>query len=347
MGLFNRLKTDKLKEIDEFISEPSEGLFKCNICGMLSKDQLAMRKHVIGFHKEYVVYKHKYKKISEMATATWINIYYRILYILPFNWSDKQIEVAVSANKSFIMNIIGSIQRVTINGKTIGCINPILGVNPLFNSTTFSGKKAYSLLDPINSNAFLVSKEVFESLEKGNVSQYTFHRVFTIRSTILNGNQKIIKFLIRFREGGRNGQWIGDKKKYTSKISSTERLTYGYSPLDFIPDINMFIELDKTLTKSFNIQGDFRAPTVAIFFNEKKEPYIQTRIGMNLYVEHRVVDRIKLAKEAPEIEKKCFGDKGLDDFIEFEKNYVKKNKGKDTETIKEWLGKVDNLMKGI
>ena len=47
MGLFNRLKTDKLKEIDEFISEPSEGLFKCNICGMLSKDQLAMRKHVI------------------------------------------------------------------------------------------------------------------------------------------------------------------------------------------------------------------------------------------------------------------------------------------------------------
>jgi hypothetical protein len=35
----------------------------------------------------------------------------------------------------------------------------------------------------------------------------------------------------------------------------------------------------------------------------------------------------------------------LDDFIEFEKNYVKKNKGKDTETIKEWLNEVNKIMK--
>ena len=191
---------DRFKEVDNFITELSDGLFKCNICGMLSKDQQAMRKHVTGFHNEYVVYKHKYKKIPEIATATWLNIYYRILYMPPLNWSDKQLETAVSANKSFIMNIIGSIRRVTIDGKTIGYINPILGVNPLFNSTTFSGRHMYALLNP-NGNAFPVSREVFESISKGTALQYPFRRVTTVKSTLLNRNQKIVEFLIRFREG--------------------------------------------------------------------------------------------------------------------------------------------------
>lgn len=341
MGLFNRSK-----EIDEFITKLPDSLFKCNICGMLSKNQQSMRNHVAGFHNEYVFYKRKYGKIPDIATTTWINIYYRILYMPPLNWSDKQVELAASTNKGFIMNVTRSIRRVVIDGKTIGYVNPVLGVNPLFNSTTFSGRRAYGLLDP-NGNTFLVSKEVFESISRGTVLEYPFSRVYTVKSTLLNGNQKLVEFLIRFREGGRNGLRLEDKKIRTKEILPTERITYGYSPLDFIPDANMFIELDKALTKSFNIQGDFRSPTVAVFFNEKKEPCIQTRIGGTLYVEHRIVDRIKLAQEVPEIEKKCFGDKGLDDFIEFERNYVKKNKGKDTETIKEWLSKVDNLMKGI
>ncbi len=339
MGLF-----DRFKEANDFISKLSNDLFKCNICGMLSKDQQAMQKHVTEFHNEYVVYKHKYKTIPEVATATWINIYYRILYMPPLNWSDKQVEVASSANKSFIMNIIRSIRQVTIDGKTMGYINPILGVNPLFNSTPYSNRHMYGFLDSFGGNIFPVSREVFESLEKGNVSQYTFHRVFTIKSTPLNENQKQVEFLIRFREGGWNGLRLKDKKIHNKEIPSTERITYGYSPLDLIPDANMFIELDKALTKAFNIV-DFKFTTAKVFFDENSEPCVQARIGGTLYVEHRIVDRIKLTKEAPEIEKSCFPDKGLTDFIEFEKNYVKKNKGKDTETIKEWLNAVNKLMK--
>ena len=339
MGLF-----DRFKEANNFISKLSNDLFKCNICGMLSKDQQAMRKHVTEFHNEYVVYKHKYKTIPEIATATWINIYYRILYMPPLNWSDKQLETTVSANKDFIMNIMGSIRRVIIDGKTIGYINPILGVNPLFNSTTFSGRHMYALLNPITSNAFPVSKEVYENIKKGNVLQYPFSRVPTVKSTLLNGNQKLVEFLIRFREGGRNGLRLEDKKIHNKEILSTERITHGYSPLDFIPDANMFIELDKALTKVFNIV-DFKFTTVKVFFDENSEPCVQARIGGTLYVEHHIVDRIKLTKEASEIEKSCFPDKGLTDFIEFEKNYVKKNKGKDTETIKEWLNAVNKLMK--
>ena len=339
MGLF-----DRFKEANDFISKLSNDLFKCNICGMLSKDQQAMQKHVTEFHNEYVVYKHKYKTIPEVATATWINIYYRILYMPPLNWSDKQVEVASSANKSFIMNIIRSIRQVTIDGKTMGYINPILGVNPLFNSTPYSNRHMYGFLDPFGGNIFPVSREVFESLEKGNVSQYTFHRVFTIKSTPLNENQKQVEFLIRFREGGWNGLRLKDKKIHNKEIPSTERITYGYSPLDLIPDAYRFIELDKALTKAFNIV-DFKFTTAKVFFDENSEPCVQARIGGTLYVEHRIVDRIKLTKEAPEIEKSCFPDKGLTDFIEFEKNYVKKNKGKDTETIKEWLNAVNKLMK--
>ncbi len=339
MGLF-----DRFKEANNFISKLSNDFFKCNICGMLSKDQQAMRKHVTEFHNEYVVYKHKYKTIPDIATTTWINIYYRILYMPPLNWSDKQVELAVSANKSFIMNVIGSIRRVVIDGKTIGYINPFLGVNPLFNSTTFYGRRAYGLLNPINGNAFPISREVYESIKKGTAFEYPFHRVYTVKSTLLNGNQKLVEFLIRFREGGWNGLRLKDKKIHNKEISPTERITYGYSPLEFIPDVNMFIELDKALTKAFNIV-DFKFTTVKVFFDENSEPCVQARIGGTLYVEHRIVDRIKLAKEAPEIEKACFTDKGLDDFIKFEKNYVKKNKGKDTETIKEWLNEVNKIMK--
>ena len=272
MGLF-----DRFKEANDFISKLSNDLFKCNICGMLSKDQQAMRKHVTEFHNEYVVYKHKYKTIPEIATATWINIYYRILYTPPLNWSDKQIEVAASANKSFIMNIIRSIRQVTIDEKTMGYINPILGVNPLFNSTPSSDRHMYGLLDPFSGNLFPVSGGAFESLEKGNVSQYTFHRVFTIKSTPLNENQKQVEFLIRFREGDRNGLRLEDKKIHNKEIPSTERITYGYSPLDFIPDANMFIELDKALTKAFNIV-DFKFTTVKVFFDENSEPCVQARI---------------------------------------------------------------------
>ena len=341
MGLFNRSK-----EIDKFITKLPDGLFECNICGMLSKNQQSMRNHVAGFHSEYLFYKRKYGKIPDIAITTWINIYYRILYMPPLNWSDKQVELAASANKGFIMNVIRSIRQVVIDGKTIGYINPFLGVNPLLNSPTLYGRRAYILLDPINGNTFPVSREVFESISKGTAFEYPFRRVYTVKSTLLNGNQKLFEFLIRFREGGWNGLRLEDKKIHNKEISLTERITYGYSPLELIPDANMFIELDKALTKAFNIL-DFKFTTVTVFFDETGEPCVQARIGGTLYVEHRIVDRIRLAKEAPEIEKACFRDKGLNDFIEFERNYVKKNKGKDTETIKEWLSKVDNLMKGI
>lgn len=339
MGLF-----DRFKEANNFISKLSNDLFKCNICGMLSKNQQSMQNHVAGFHSEYVFYKRKYGKIPDIATTTWINIYYRILYMPPLNWSDKQVELAASTNKGFIMNVTRSIRRVVIDGKTIGYVNPVLGVNPLFNSPPLYGRRAYILLDPINGNTFPVSREVFESISKGTALEYPFRRVHTVKSTPLNGNQKLVEFLIRFREGGWNGLRLEDKKIRTKEILPTERITYGYSPLDFIPDANMFIELDKALTKAFNIV-DFKFTTVTVFFDETGEPCVQARIGGTLYVEHRIVDRIKLAKEAPEIEKACFGDKGLTDFIEFEKNYVEKNKGKDTETIKEWLNAVNKLMK--
>ena len=338
MGLF-----DRFKEANNFISKLSNDSFKCNICGMLSKNQQSMRNHVAGFHSEYLFYKRKYGRIPDIATTTWINIYYRILYMPPLNWSDKQVELAASANKGFIMNIMGNIRRVVIGGKTIGYVNPVLGVNPLFNSPPLYVRRAYGLLDP-NGNIFLVSREVFESISRGTALEYPFRRVQTVKSTPLNGNQKLVEFLIRFREGGWNGLRLEDKKIRNKEISPTERITYGYSPLEFIPDANMFIELDKALTKAFNIV-DFKFTTVTVFFDETGEPCVQARIGGTLYVEHRIVDRIKLAKEAPEIEKACFPDKGLNDFIEFERNYVKNNEGSQgIENIKKWLNAVDNLI---
>ena len=340
MGLF-----DRFKEVDEFIAKLPKGLFKCNVCGMLSKNQLAMREHVIGFHKEYVVYKNKYKKIPEIATATWISIYYRILFTPPKEWSNERINSHLYLTRTQTLPyIIDSIKKIYSDEKFIGYANPILGVNPLFNSTPSSDRHMHGLFDPFSRNFFPVPREVFESLEKGNGSQYTFHRVYTVKGTPLNDNQMQVEFLIRFREGGWEGRRLEDQKAYTKEISPTEKLTYGYSPLDFIPDANMFIELDKALTKAFNIV-DFKAATVKVFFNENGEPCVQARIGGTLYLEHRIIDRIKLTKEAPEIEKACFTDKGLDDFIKFEKNYVKKNKGKDTETIKEWLNEVNKIMK--
>lgn len=340
MSLFNRFK-----EVDEFITELPRGLFKCSICGMLSKNQQALRKHVTEFHTEYIVYKHKYKKIPEIATTTWINVYYRILFTPPKEWSDERINLHLYLTRTQTLPyIIDSIKKISSNGKFIGYANPILGVNPLFNSTPSGGRHMYDLFDPLSSNFFPVSREVFESLEKGDVSQYTFHRVYTVKGTPLNDNQRQVEFLIRFREGGREGRRLEDQKAYTREISPTEKLTYGYSPLDFIPDVNMFIELDKAIMKAFNIV-DFKFPTVSVFFNDNGEPCVQARIGGTLYLEYLIIDRIKLAKEASEIEKACFTDKGLNDFIEFEKNYVKENRGKDAEKVKEWLNKVDKLVK--
>lgn len=338
MGLFN-----KFKEVDEFISGFARGSFKCNICGMLSKNQQAIRNHVAEFHNEYVFYKNKYGKIPKIATATWINVYYKILYTPPKDWSDERFSTYTHITKNQSMpNIVESIGRVLIDGKFAGYTNPTLGKNPIFNDYAnfghyFKNGKMY--------NFYQTSDEISKALQKGKVSQYTFNRVPTFKATLSNSNQRMVEFLIRFREGGFEGRRLNDKRVYTREIAPTEGLTYGYSPLDFIPDVDMFIELDNALTKAFNIYSDFKDRTVIVFFNKNNEPCIQARIGRSLYLEHRMVDRIKLAKEAQEIEKACFTDKGLDDFIDFERNYVKNNKdSKGVENIKKWLNAVDKLM---
>jgi uncharacterized C2H2 Zn-finger protein len=311
MGLF-----DRFKEVDNFVTKPSDDLFKCNICDMLSKDRQAMRKHVTGFHNEYIVYKHKYKKIPEIATATWINVYYVLTYPIAKDLSDTQINQFIGLMMKSISNIITSITKVVVGERVVGYFNPTIGKSSvLFNDQT----------------------------KKGMV-EYSFHRIPTIKYVKSQKDTKqMVEFLIRFREGGREGQMLDNYTVHNLPVYKNEKLTYGYSPLDFISDAGLFIELNKALIYYFKIQGNSK-PIFAISFNENDEPCVLQQLSNILFMKNRVIDRINLMKTAPEIDEAVFKMK-IKDVIEFEENYVKKNKGKDTEMVKEWLNAVDKLIK--
>ena len=113
--------------------------------------------------------------------------------------------------------------------------------------------------------------------------------------------------------------------------------TFKYSPIDFISDKQMFVELDKALCKQFGIPYTF-LPITTGKFNNQGEPIIEFRLK-TFFTSHRVIDELELYSKCPEIAASCFPNKGIVNFIKF----IKLNETR-VKQDKKWLKAVDNLL---
>lgn len=312
MGLFDWLTASPSKESLFIITEKDK--YKCKICSMQSLDEDQMLKHIGFIHPEYLKYSDTEGKLPKVATSTWINAYYKFFFMPPKNWTPKQIEENVGFTRMILTNLVGSINRYEIENEPVGYINPAIGKTAIITHKRW---------------------------DKG--SRFTFRRVFTVKGS-LSETEGIPEYLIRFREGGREGIDVNDQKVRGKDITPKDKLTYGYSPIDFIADRGLFLELDKAICAHFHMPHNYNETRALPKFNEKGEPIIEARLD-NFFISHRVADRLTLHNECPEIEQACFPDKGMFDFIDYCRNNIKNQDASGAKYMTKWLKSVDKLLK--
>ena len=164
------------------------------------------------------------------------------------------------------------------------------------------------------------------NIARGILQNYPLHRIANVKSSIVNNK---VEFLIRFRE--RSIQEV------QNPIYGLLDPTFGYSPIDFISDKQIFVELDKALCKQFGIPYTF-LPVTTGKFNNQGEPIIEFRLK-TFFTSHRVIDELELYSKCPEIAASCFPNKGIVNFIKF----IKLNETR-VKQDKKWLKAVDNLL---
>jgi len=233
----------------------------------------------------------KEEKLTPIATNSWINVYYRILYKPNEKWKKNKIEKHINQELNNLISIVTNIGQVIVNGKLIGFLNPALNKNSLI---------------------------TYEKIAK-NFMAYHFSRNFTFKVIKSKEYKGWYEYLIKSKEKSDNGI-----KEGIREIKKGEKVVYGYSPIDFAQDKFMLFELDKEISEYLNIlftEGEDKAYTD---FNKNGEPIVKVKIS-TLFFEHKVKDRLELKQKNPEIEKICFGD-SFDDFIEhFRKQKEEKN----------------------
>lgn len=156
-----------------------------------------------------------------------------------------------------------------------------------------------------------------------NYPLHRTHRIANVKSSIVD---KKVEFLIRFRE--RSIQEV------QNPIYGLLEPTFRYSPIDFISDKQMFVELDKALCKQFGIPYTF-LPITTGKFNNQGEPIIEFRLK-TFFASHRVIDELELYSKCPEIAESCFPNKGIVNFIKLNETRAKQDK--------KWIKAVDNLL---
>ncbi len=131
----------------------------------------------------------------------------------------------------------------------------------------------------------------------------------------------------------------GPDERYTAIFTSQAK----YSPIEFAQERETLKKLDKELSTHFGIPYQTKISRAYPSFNEDDEPIIQARLE-TLWLSHKVIDRLELHSKSPSVERECFLDKGVFDFIEFYRNNLKNEKGTGVKNTGRWLKSVDKLL---
>jgi len=265
-------------------------------------------------------FERKQKKLSQIATNSWINVYYKILYHPNKEWKKKEKEFQEETLKD-IINISINLRQIIINNVLIGFRNYSL------NEGAFITHK--EIVDPRLS----FTKEFLAKILKENNSNYTLSRSLTFEVTKSKENKDYYEFIIRPKEIKK------DDKPGLKIIKGTPIGNWGYSPIDFAYDKWMLSELNREISEYLNlkyIEGNNIFTWIS--FDKENNPLLNLKNG-NLFIDFKVKNALELRKKYPEIEKDCFGDnlKGLIN------NF--RNKTKKDEKTKRWIQEVDKLIK--
>ncbi len=155
------------------------------------------------------------------------------------------------------------------------------------------------------------------------IKNYPTTRAVNVKSRIIHKN---VEFLIRFRKRS--------IEELQHPVLGLLDPVFGYSPIDFIPDKQRFVELDSALCKYFSMAYSF-LPITTGKFNNQGEPIIEFRLN-TLFTAHRVIDELELYSKCPKIAESCFPNKGIINFIKLNETRVKQDK--------RWLEAVDSLL---
>lgn len=243
------------------------------------------------------------EELTPIATTSWIKVYYRILFKPRKDWKQKQIDEHITKTYNDLIGIVTNIGQIVVDGKLVGFLNPFLNLNAIM---------------------------TYEKLPK-EFPMLKFQRNFTFMVDKSKEYKGCWEFWIKSKEKGK------EIKTGLREIKKNEKVTYGYSPIDFAQDKFMLMELDKQLSSYLNVISTKGENMAYTDFNKEGEPIVRVKIGV-LFMEHKVKDRIELMRIHPKIEKRCFGD----DFNDFIEHFRKQKKDKN---IAKWLNEVDKLLK--
>ena len=343
MNLFVKDEVDKI--INENIKE-EEHKFICKICGMYSKTSDRIKYHILRQHALYLRYNLLYKPIPLVSTQPWIDVEYNLEQKLSGSSSDD-ITKNIKDSYQKIVDTINSLYKLfvvrkgkrEINAETIGIENKSLNyaywINKKYIDENFRECVPYNseYQKKIDTGKIPIGGLSIPKLKKTDiVFEVRFNRIWTIKY-MKKGDK--VTFLLRFIDGGFKGlecdsiSWAPTKGK----------LTYGYSPLDFIIDRALLYELEKIINFTYSSGQDRNIQAVLI---EGNSPMIFISLNY-LTIKYPIDERIKLFLEAPEIEKRCFQPLDLYEGLINTIKYYKNLKNKDDIT-KRWVLLVDKLL---
>jgi len=117
----------------------------------------------------------------------------------------------------------------------------------------------------------------------------------------------------------------------------------NYSPIEFMREGRGLKRVDKEITAQYGIPYKATISIAYPGFNFNNEPIIQARLE-TIWLSHRVIDRLELYSKSPSVDRECFTDKGIFDFIEFYRKNLKNLKGTEAKNCVRWLKAVDKLL---
>ena len=341
MNLF--VKDEVAKIINENIKE-EEHKFICKICGMYSKTSDRTKYHILRQHALYLRYNLLYKPIPLVSTQPWIDVEYNLEQKISGSSSDD-ITKNIKDSYQKIVDTINSLYKLfvvrkgkrEINAETIGIENKSLNyaywINKKYIDENFRECVPYNseYQKKIDAGKIPIGGLSIPKLKKTDiVFEVMFNRIWTIKY-MKRGDK--VTFLLRFIDGGFKGlecdsiSWAHTKGK----------LTYGYSPLDFIIDRALLYELKKVLNFTHSAGRNIQAVLI-----EGNNPMILTAHD-SLMIKYPIEKRIELFLEAPEIEKRCFQLLDLDGGLKQTIKYYKNLKNKDDITER-WVSLVDKIL---